>query len=550
MSSRRDGWLLIAFSFLLYSALQVPVPGTNEAHYLAKARHYWDPTWCGTDFFLESADAHLVFYQVFGWITLWLSFAQVAWLGRLLSLTLLALSWQALGERLGLSRTAAVWSAWLFLCLTAIGSFSGEWVVGGFESKVPAYALALWGLAFACQRQWASAGALTGLAVSFHPVVGGWFAVAECGALLIVAGQSLRRGLPLPRAGVLRAAVLFAVCAAPGLLPALQLVLAPGVTETEAVDADWVQVFQRLAHHLDPMQFSRLRYLGYGSLLLVWTTFQVWEWRQASRDVLSEDTKTAASAPDGPGEDDTGHAWSYFRYVVWMSILIAFAGVVLGWGPRPAYDMPLFAIRTKLLKFYPFRLFDVLLPLAVSFQLARTLQNAVRRQSAPRWLTLVPLMCLLVSLFFPVPSRNPSRMSPAMLADWKEACVWIRSETDQDVLVLTPRLGYSFKWYAQRAEFVSPKDCPQDPAGILEWFHRMRLVRRWEAEARRDGRIDRTHLQRLRDEYGIDVVVYPHLRPLKVPSPADFRNEYFSVHRLDRPSDEAGASDDTADTES
>ena len=50
-----------------------PVPDVNEPHYLTKARHYWDPSFAAGDFFLESADAHKVFYWSLGWLTCWFS---------------------------------------------------------------------------------------------------------------------------------------------------------------------------------------------------------------------------------------------------------------------------------------------------------------------------------------------------------------------------------------------------------------------------------------------------------------------------------------------
>ena len=59
-----------------------PAPGVNEAHYLVQARHYWNPGWCGGDFFLQSQDAHHVFFWTIGWLTQWLSLPAVAWVGR------------------------------------------------------------------------------------------------------------------------------------------------------------------------------------------------------------------------------------------------------------------------------------------------------------------------------------------------------------------------------------------------------------------------------------------------------------------------------------
>ena len=68
--------VLVFAIFALHGAY--PTPDSNEAHYLAKAKHYWHPDWAAGDFFLETADAHQVFYWTFGWLTLWLSLDAVA----------------------------------------------------------------------------------------------------------------------------------------------------------------------------------------------------------------------------------------------------------------------------------------------------------------------------------------------------------------------------------------------------------------------------------------------------------------------------------------
>ena len=54
---------LLFATLIGYSALRVPVPGINEPHYLTKSRHDWQPEWCAGDFFLESPNAHDVFYR-------------------------------------------------------------------------------------------------------------------------------------------------------------------------------------------------------------------------------------------------------------------------------------------------------------------------------------------------------------------------------------------------------------------------------------------------------------------------------------------------------
>src|SRR5688500_11446594 len=47
----------IALVFVVFATYAAwPVPDVNEAHYLTKARHFWDPAWVAGDFFLDSAD--------------------------------------------------------------------------------------------------------------------------------------------------------------------------------------------------------------------------------------------------------------------------------------------------------------------------------------------------------------------------------------------------------------------------------------------------------------------------------------------------------------
>ncbi len=157
---------LIALSFFTYGALRAPVPAVNEPHYLAKAKHYWNPEWCASDFFLESSNAHLVFYQTFGLPTFWLSLEECAWLGRAVAAIILAVGWTRLIFVMLPNRFAPLWVAWGFLLLQACGNLSGEWIAGGIESKVPAYGFLFWSLSYLLERSWNRAALMAGLAIS------------------------------------------------------------------------------------------------------------------------------------------------------------------------------------------------------------------------------------------------------------------------------------------------------------------------------------------------------------------------------------------------
>ncbi len=67
---RRQAIAEVGLIFLIFFIQGAwPVPGVNETHYLTKAKHYWNPSWCPGDLFLDSLDAHQVFYWTCGWLT-------------------------------------------------------------------------------------------------------------------------------------------------------------------------------------------------------------------------------------------------------------------------------------------------------------------------------------------------------------------------------------------------------------------------------------------------------------------------------------------------
>ncbi len=123
-----------------------PPPGVNEPHYLGKAKHHWDPSWCAGDFFFESADAHGVFYWTFGWTTQFLTLPAAAWIGRLAVWSLFALAWRMFIHGLTAIPWMSALSAGVYLALVRYCHMSGEWVIGGVEAKGFAYALVFLGL--------------------------------------------------------------------------------------------------------------------------------------------------------------------------------------------------------------------------------------------------------------------------------------------------------------------------------------------------------------------------------------------------------------------
>jgi hypothetical protein len=501
---------LLLSLFLAYSSVCRPVPSVNEPHYLTKAKHYWQPQWCAGDFFLESSNPHLVFYQTIGALTQWLTLPQSAWAGRLIALALLAWGWTRLIPRISSCRGAAVGSGCLFVLLQALGNVSGEWLVGGVESKTVAYALAFAGWASLLERRVLPAAVGLGLAISFHPVVGGWCVIAT--AMALIAGAFVdRRGIAsgptaTPSMATWVAAVLLlTVCALPGLVPAVQSLTAadPHV----AARADFYQVGVRLKHHLDPQAFPVSAYRFYGLLLLFWLLLR---------------------RPGTPSP-----ARTLFVRIVLASLVIAGVGVVVGWGPRPIDQMPLARLRVWLLKFYPFRLADLLVPVLLSVVMFERLQQWAQLQPAGwkrRAGALTAAAAFGLALWIPDADRSSSRMAPAQQTDWIEACEWIRRETPEDILLYAANEDWAVKWFAHRAEYVNYKDCPQDAAGILEWVQRLRTLNRWHRGAFADGRLSAGDLHALHEETGITHLLVSRLGP--VDSEPVYRNATFRIYQI------------------
>ena len=519
--------LFIAGLFSAVSVLSSAVPGVNEPHYLAKARAFVDPGWCSRDFFLTSANAHYCFFWLVGQMTQWLSFDQIAVAGRIFSALLLAIGWTLLARAVHLGPIFSVLSAAMFASLSLLGSFSGEWLLGGFESKVPAWglcliAVSLWISGRGSVRSMLLAGIICGLGCSLHPVVGGWVAACVCtaSALIFVADLILKRpqsNAENPRsslAGLIAFSTQTILFALPGLIPALTLVFDKSLPQKDRELASFYQVFWRLKHHLDPTEIPGSQWLY---LLLVGSGLVGGLWCLSRYH--SGSTRT------------DGLRWMLVFFI--MSALIALAGIIIGWHTVRAQELDGWEWRASLLKFYPFRCFDALLPITTALVFGRLLQafspqsepsNSITSGSfaggllsPPRVQQIAFCGMLLLPLWLSWRSREaaPAGYTMDQFTDWRQACDWLRENTPQDALILTPRESSAFKWFAERAEYVCYKDCPQDAVGILTWNKRLWLLHDWTLQSSSDALYDKRDLQILRAKTDCDFIVTRILGPFE-----------------------------------
>jgi len=493
---------LIFLVFFIYAAW--PVPEVNETHYLTKAKHYWNPSWCPGDLFLDSEDAHQVFYWTCGWLTRFLSLPATAWCGRVVTWGLLAWAWQRLSFLLVPKFLYAILSAALFVAAASQMHMAGEWMIGGLEAKGLAYVFVLLALSALVRGRWRAVWLLLGVASAFHALIGGWSVVAAA-----VAWLAAGRKRP-PLGETLLSLVLGLLLALPGLVPVLWLNW--GVDPAVVREASRIYVFNRLPHHLVPQTFAL--HFVFRHILLVGI------WLMLCRLV-----------PADRGDRRV-------RWFVGASIGMSLTGCLIAWLTA-GHD----AEAATLLRYYWFRMADVLVPLGAALETIRLLALFERYRPAwAQWGLLVAMLLAAIPLGIVVVDRQrnlrpPADKSVVNLAAWRDICAWVAANTPPDALFLTPRNTQSFHWYAGRAEVVGYKDIPQDAVGIVEWWQRLNdLYRQRPAGTDAEGyaslaELGRTRLEALGRKYHADYVIAPPdpmlaLERIGPPNPA------YVVYRL------------------
>lgn len=526
---RTAGWQAAAVEcvliFLAFAAAGAwPTPDVNEAVYLTKARHAANPAWGRGDFFLETPDAHGVFYLVMGPLAASMPLDQAAWIGRVAGWVLLAIGFRGAVVPLVANGWARVLAALLFSFAVRNTTAAGEWVIGGCEAKVFAWAAVFGGLGSVAAGRFPAAVLSCGVATAFHPIVGGWALLTTAATWLAGRIRSAMIGAASPggsHAGAfwVNAALVVGgmAMALVGVVPAIGL--SANADEATRSAANEIYVVDRLSHHLLPRTFADGMIARHVLTALVW-------W------LLSQ-----FLPPTAPRR----------RIMTFTGVALAISVVGLGltfleaWAPATAY---------ALLRFYWFRLADVMVPFALATTLAAGLEDEsfCRRlvPVAPAWLraaafAVVGVDLAVQSCHWPLPQRTELAAradSKVAAAAWADVCDWVREHCPEDACFLTPLRATSFTWRTGRREVVSWKNSPQDAASLVEW--RRRIVDCFSrtgslAEMERStAALGPDRVGEMAARYGADHVIVPLDTAIPVTVPGDrlYENGTYAVYRL------------------
>jgi len=526
-------WLLIAAVFAAAGAW--PVPDVNEAHYLSKARHAFDPSWCEGDFFLESRGAHGLFFRLLGPLAGTVSLATAAWIGRWAGWLLLAAGFRHAVRPLVAAGGRRLLAAALFSLALRSTTMAGEWLIGGCEAKVFAWAavLAAWGELVA--GRWPRAWLAGGLAAACHPLVGGWMMIVTVLTTLATylfgvgwrapgeAGVHADNGKSI-FVGAVSCLLGGAAVAAVGFVPAV--LLNAGVPADIQAEAARIYVVDRLPHHLLPRAFHEGFVTRHILTIFLWAV-------------------VTAGLP----------ASAMKRRVVFATLAavgLSGLGWLIGLGEAVAPDLTY-----RLLRYYWFRLGDGLVPLSLTVVTVATLWPTsgptattvteggmlpARWRRGLQWSLVGLILFDLISQsgHWPLPGRQLTARSDKHVAAlaWQDACDWMRRNTDPAARFLTPRGASSFSWRAERPEVVAWKNIPQEAAGIVAW--RQRILDCFSADGSLRGMVRSTvslgqrRLEQVARRYAATYVVAPRaaVAETDLMLPQVYANDGYVILRL------------------
>ncbi len=504
-----------------------PTPHVNEAHYLCRLKSYWDPSWCSGDLFLDSPEAHLTVVWLFGWMTYFFSLSTIAWIGRLISWSLVAFAWQ----KLSFAVLPRDWFAPLTAALMLVGTeqtyLAGEWIIGGFEAKSLAYGFVLLGLGAAVSNRWNLAWIQLGIASAMHALVGGWSVLALLFANLSNSENRSIKSFFSMMPGLLIGGAIGML----GVLPAL--FINQGIEPNVVSEADQIYVFFRLPHHLALLNKSPEWILERG-------------FRHAIILGLFFATQAQLRKVQLPNPIGLQILRRFALGSLCLSI-IGFAIHLAGWS-NPAWA-------ASLLKYYWWRLADIALPVAVSLSLAAIVADELKKQSR---LAIVALVGCLALVTWGIGKHTLDRLETGNVppADrrmrdhtaWLEVCDWAAQYTQPTDLFLVPQSAHTFKWNAGRPEVATYKDIPQDAKSMVEWHQRIQDIFHigyWENGSKRWtpslSALGTRKLIELANRYGASYVIsqnplnqYGYPIQTKVSLPVLYRTGPYTVYDLRR----------------
>lgn len=414
---------------------------SNEAGKLALALQQVEPSWNPHDWYLNKPQSYQwLFQQLSGQAVKQWGTSVGAITVRLLGYAAWSWAITVVSVLLGLSTPATLGAVAIFLTHQSL--IAGEWMLGGAEPKTFAYAALLIAFAAWQRKDWRMFGMMSGLACTFHILVGGYGAATLALSALIGEPRPTRKGLGHACAGLMI-----------GVMPAAiilgskhqELLQAPSTTHGIPSVA-WIYTYLRNPHHLVPSHWAIREWWLAGIWLALFILAVLWE--------------KHSNSSTGKSERSLG---------LWTTLSLAVFGAGLA--------ISLWDTEGTFLRFYPFRLGDTLTPLSTSLLLASKLEKLQPAGSRTGFLLIATL--ITIELHGSWQSHGKDLLNPLNPArsTQEEVYQWIRMHTQTNALILTPPGGFEdMSLKTGRPSVAQFKQIPNRSSDVQEWFARMQAM--------------------------------------------------------------------------
>jgi hypothetical protein len=433
-------FVFLFLNILLLNAERIPVPEITEYFYLPRLVKQYHASYLLNDWTMSGEwPEHFLFDSVFGVFTLPFSLETVGWLGRIVCWSLLIVGLFRLGRHFQIPRWMITLSVWLWVIYHQ-SVVANCWMFGTFEAKIVAYILLLFALDGFIERKTIVPSVLLGLCFSFHPAVGAWSGLAV-GLSLIGQRTPIRR---LLRSGL--TSMLFAL---PGLIPLLPLIAGSSADRPE----QWkFLALVHSPHHLDPFSWKAKE------LALVYFLF-AFNWIQSRNQKENQAVRFL---------------------LAFQGFLCLFFTLGLVWRWNENYS---------LLRFFPFRLFPLFVPLFFWFHLMNALRNSSTRR------VKVGLAAMGIAALFilgnPV-MKYAHRLKQNYVKlkkpedDAQKSFRWVAKNTPNGSIVISPPWREESLYLSQRAQIANLHCIQYDR--MKGWLERMESMvgSEWESSSIRN----------------------------------------------------------------
>jgi len=466
-------FLLLCLNYLSFKLT------SNEEAYLPMAKQFMDPLWMPNSFsFNEWPGNRLIFQFIAGTALKYMTFEQVAFIGRLVVFMVIAFPVGKLFKLLHVNNLPAILLFQIYLIKQSF--FAGEFIFKDFEPKSLAYIFVLTGLNCLLEGKYNIAALWSVLAAYLHILVGSWFFLV----VLLFTWISTRK------AGTLvRQLLLFSILLTPIFLYLAKEIFKDG-SIINGINIDQVYVYFRNPHHLAPLSVKgylprTIFHISIAGLLFLLTLFFFSKEKGSDFDAL------------------------YNLNVIIFTILFVSLGISL------------FDHNGKFLKFYPFRL----AALGSFLMYIYIFKWVALKWSPPETMKLV--LILIGFCILSVISGHTLRkfIYPVKKPEFEELVKFITQNSKKtDVFLTMEDYDLSLSRQTDRAVFVNFKFDPGGGKKIYDWYWRIVALKKLNSNI--------GYLNDILKKYKLDYVLSNHALPPTERLEPVFGNSSYCLYKI------------------